>query len=75
MDGALLRSLHRSFSASLLLLLFSSGVSDKSSHLLNGLLISIVESKIPAKSAVLPPSVWKITNIVITSLAIGIACG
>ncbi|KAL0250339.1 hypothetical protein I308_102512 [Cryptococcus tetragattii IND107] len=31
------------------------------------------ESKIPAKSAVLPPSVWKITNIVITSLAIGIA--
>ncbi|OWZ51699.1 hypothetical protein C351_03567 [Cryptococcus neoformans c8] len=31
------------------------------------------ESKIPAKSAVLPSSVWKITNIVITSLAIGIA--
>ncbi|OWZ65584.1 hypothetical protein AYX15_02930 [Cryptococcus neoformans] len=30
------------------------------------------ESKIPAKSAVLPSSVWKITNIVISSLAIGI---
>ncbi|WVF72255.1 hypothetical protein IAT40_007067 [Kwoniella sp. CBS 6097] len=31
------------------------------------------ESRIPPKSAVLPSSVWKITNIVISSLAIGIA--
>ncbi|WVQ98675.1 hypothetical protein IAU59_005806 [Kwoniella sp. CBS 9459] len=31
------------------------------------------ESKIPPKSAVLPSSVWKITNIVIASLGIGIA--
>ncbi|WVN85286.1 uncharacterized protein L203_100431 [Cryptococcus depauperatus CBS 7841] len=31
------------------------------------------ESKIPPKSAVLPSSVWKITNITISTLAIGIA--
>ncbi|OCF54174.1 efflux protein EncT [Kwoniella mangroviensis CBS 10435] len=31
------------------------------------------ESKIPPKSAVLPSSVWQITNIVIASLAVGIA--
>ncbi|OCF36546.1 efflux protein EncT [Kwoniella heveanensis CBS 569] len=31
------------------------------------------ESKIPPKSAVLPSSVWKITNIIIASLGIGIA--
>ncbi|WVW83145.1 hypothetical protein I302_105163 [Kwoniella bestiolae CBS 10118] len=31
------------------------------------------ESKIPPKSAVLPSSVWAITNIVIASLAVGIA--
>nr|XP_019013488.1 efflux protein EncT [Kwoniella pini CBS 10737]OCF52269.1 efflux protein EncT [Kwoniella pini CBS 10737] len=31
------------------------------------------ESKIPPKSAVLPSSIWQITNIVIASLAVGIA--
>ncbi|WWD15856.1 hypothetical protein CI109_100280 [Kwoniella shandongensis] len=31
------------------------------------------ESRIPAKSAVLPSSVWQITNILISTLAIGIA--
>ncbi|WWC61164.1 uncharacterized protein I303_103744 [Kwoniella dejecticola CBS 10117] len=31
------------------------------------------ESKIPPKSAVLPSSVWQITNIIIASLAVGIA--
>ncbi|ODO11534.1 hypothetical protein I350_00314 [Cryptococcus amylolentus CBS 6273] len=32
------------------------------------------ESWIPQKTAVLPSSVWKISNIIIMSLAIGIAC-